>query len=223
MQSARPSDPVVHHEHLDTTRAFAELFGQVDDPPATTTATTAQPPNEFRQEREAPEVGQRLRELRDNFNPTTIRKSSKAHGTFNKHQNNQERFILYLYQNSPAYVTQELRQSLDDISAEIDNSTVKARHRRYARTGGKKSLQQRKEDYHIDLLRTEISSFLGEPGTAPPRQVIHFEALEGNVDAFMNFITAMRKENGGLMKSGSYASLRSSFTYLFRRYRYTPS
>jgi hypothetical protein len=39
----------------------------------------------------------------------------------------------------------------------------------------------------------------------------------------MNFITAMRKENCGMMKSGSYASLRSSFTYLSPRYRYTPS
>jgi hypothetical protein len=123
MHSARPSDHVVDHKHLDTARTFAELFGQVDDPPitttATTTATTTQPPNESWQEREASEVGQRLRELYNNFNPTAIRKSSKAHGTFNKHQNNQERFILYLYQNSPEYITQELHQSLDNISAEI--------------------------------------------------------------------------------------------------------
>jgi hypothetical protein len=45
-----------------------------------------QPPNDFRQERGAPEVGQSLHELQDNFNPTTIRKSSKAHGTLDKQQ-----------------------------------------------------------------------------------------------------------------------------------------
>ena len=145
------------------------------------------------------EVWQCLHELHDNFNPTTIQKSSKAHGAFNKHQNTQEHSILYLYQNSPEYVKEELRQSRDDISAEIDYSTFEIKHPWYACSGNKKSLKQRKEDYCIDLLCTKMSSFLGEPDTAPPCQVIHFEALDGNVDAFIIFFTAMREENGGLI------------------------
>jgi hypothetical protein len=40
------------------------------------------------------QIGQRLANIRDNFNPENIRKSSKAKATFKKHQSNHERFIV---------------------------------------------------------------------------------------------------------------------------------
>ena len=43
--------------------------------------------------------GQRLQHMRENFNVESVRKSSKAPKTFTKHQNQNELFILYLFNN----------------------------------------------------------------------------------------------------------------------------
>eukprot|EP00804_Cyclotella_cryptica_P020114 CCRYP_020133-RA/>CCRYP_020133-RA protein AED:0.24 eAED:0.24 QI:0/0/0/1/1/1/2/0/687 len=104
---------------------------------------------------------------------------------------------------------------LDDANAGIDFSPVELQFHRYRRNGGKKSLEERKADFRQDILRNVISSFIGEPGTTPPRDVADLPALKANVDIFIKYVTDTRKENGGIMKSGSYASFRASFTYLF--------
>jgi hypothetical protein len=163
------------------------------------------------------QIGQRLANLRDNFNPENIRKSSKAKATFKKHQSNHERFIVHLFEKRPDLLHPEFRDSLQDTVTEIDYSDVEQRYRRYQRNGGKKSLEQRKADYRIELLRVHVADALGTPGTNPPRQTVNLELLEHNdINAFLNYITTVRKPNNGLFKSNGYTSFRSSLTYLFR-------
>ena len=73
---------------------------------------------------EEDEIGQRLAELRTCMNPESIRKKSRAQSTFNKHPNNNERFIIYLWEMKSEYVNDELRSALDDATADIDYSSV---------------------------------------------------------------------------------------------------
>ena len=88
----------------------------------------------------------------ENFIPAAVRKSSKADSTFNKHQNNQERFILWLFRNRPEFVTDKLRRALAELDSNIDYSPVEKQFRRYCKNHGKKTLQQRKDEYLKDLL-----------------------------------------------------------------------
>ena len=79
-------------------------------------------------------------------------------------------------------------------------------------------------EYRVKMLRGEIWDALGVPGTDPPTQIIKFELLEADVDCFLEFMASIRKKNGGLvLKPGAHQAFRSSFTYLFHRYRYIPS
>jgi hypothetical protein len=153
----------------------------------------------------ATQIGQRLADIRNNFNPENIRKSSKAKATFKKHQSNHERFIVYLFEKRPDLLHPEFRDSLQDTVTEIDYSDVQQRYRRYQRNGGKKSLEQRKADYRIELLREHVADALGTPGTNPPRQTVNLQLLEHDIDAFLKFITTVRKPNNGLFKSNSMA------------------
>ena len=88
--------------------------------------------------------GQRLEHLRQNFNPQNVLRASKATSTFNKHKSNNERFILYLFENKPDLLHTELAEALQDIDAEIDYSRVVSSHRRFQRNGGTKSIEERK-------------------------------------------------------------------------------
>ena len=111
----------------------------------------------------------------------------------------------------------EISQALDDINTCIDYSGVEKQYRR-----GKKSLDERKEDHRIELLREEISDAIGEPGTTPSRRTIDFNALNKNINVFIEYLTnECRNEDGGIQKGTSYTGQRSSLTYLYRRYRET--
>lgn len=131
---------------------------------------------------------------------------------------------MYLYyENNPEVLHADFRENLDDINTEIDYGPINRGHSRYIRHGGKKTLPQRRYDYRMKLLREEANHALGTPSTTHHRQSIKFEVLENNVDIFLEYLTTMRKQNGGLFKPGAYSAYRSSFTYLFHRYKYLPS
>jgi hypothetical protein len=130
--------------------------------------------------------GPRLAAYCEHFNATiNICKSSKAEKTFTNHQNNHTRFILWLYENNRQYIIDELAHSLDDII--IDYSPIINRHSRYRRNGGKKSLEERRQEYRIKVLRAEISAWLGTPGTTPVGDVVNFPALVSNLDVFLDY------------------------------------
>ncbi|KAL7502104.1 hypothetical protein ACHAXN_000178, partial [Cyclotella atomus] len=148
-------------------------------------------------------VGQCLANLRANFTPENILKASKAENTFRKHQSNNERFI-----------------QLDDIVADVDYFSVISKYGRYRQNGGKKSLEDRMRDYKISLLRAEVKEALGVPGTAPPQPTVNFDLLTQDINIFLTYIAEMRSENGGLLKPGTYASFRSSLSFLFFCYKY---
>ena len=105
---------------------------------------------------------------------------------------------------------------------EIDYSHLKARHRRYIRQGGKKSLEARKEEWRIILLKSVVKGYLGPPGTSPPRRAFVLDALTSDVKIYMNYITDKVKAGGSLVKPDVYKRCQLSLTYLFTRYRYTP-
>ena len=129
---------------------------------------------------------------------------------------------MYLRETNSEYVN-ELKRALDDATADIDYSSVQRQFWCYQKGGGKKTLQERKADYRDAIIRDVISEFLGEPGTTPPKNVLDLNALVANVDIFVKYLTDAHKGNGGLLKDGSYASNRSSLTYLFPRYQHVSS
>jgi hypothetical protein len=151
-----------------------------------------------------------------------VRRKARSESTFDGHQRNNKRFLLYLYENKPELLVEALRRQLDDANAEPDYSEVERRHPEYVRRGGEKSLDERKEEFRQNLLKEVISDALGAPGTTPRQQVIDFVAFTADVDTFVNYVTEIRKDDGSLNKAGTYAGHRSSLTYLFRRYRYSP-
>jgi len=147
---------------------------------------------------------------------------ARSASTFDRHQRNNIRFILYLYENKPDLLVEELRRQVDDANAEPDYSEVERRYPEYVRRGGKKSLDERKEEFRQNLLKQVISYALGAPGTTPRQQVIDFVAFTADVYIFVSYVTEIRKDDGSLNKAGTYAGHRSSLIYLFRRYRYSP-
>ena len=107
----------------------------------------------------------------------------------------------------------------------MDYTSVINLFRRYRRNGGKKSLDEGKANHCLNQLRAEIGAALGVPGTIPPCQTVRLDMLENVMDFILKYLTDTRKRktNGGLLKLGAYASLRSSITYLFHQYRYVPN
>ena len=132
-----PTDPAIFTDH-DNHDGMAHLR---DDESNDQVAATTETP------------GQCLAHLRQIFNPENVLRSSKAPATFNKHKSNQERFILFLYENNPELLHQELIEALDDVDAEIDYSTVVSSHRRFQRNGGTKTIEERKAERRIKVLR----------------------------------------------------------------------
>ncbi len=159
------------------------------------------------------------------FTAEIVRRSSGAHDTFTKRQNHNERFILYLFETEALhpFLHDEFLHELTDINTAVDYSDVINKYRKYRRNGGKKTLEERKEECRIKLLRDHIAHTLNTPGLQPRGQTVNFDALENNVDVFVNYLTTCRRNGVDVMKPKTYSGLRSSFTYLFRRYRRTTS
>lgn len=215
--AANNFDGVVRNDNFDSARL---------------NATPAPEPNLANIRQESMNI--RLERLRAQLNPEGIRRASKARSTFQKHQAENEMFVLFLYENYPQLVDDSLCHSLDDIKAGIDYSDLVSSHRHYCQKG-KKTLQQRKNEYRIKLLRSEIGSALGVPGSRPPRRTVDFQAFtdydadRGNPpdpnisatgpDIFMEYVSSKKKSDGGVVKGRVDLGYRSSLTYLFKRYR----
>ena len=71
---------------------------------------------------------------------------------------------------------------------DIDYTDLENRHAKYIRSGGKKPLEQRKEEYRFKLLRGTVGGFLKKPGTRPPRRAFDLEALSSNVNVYLQYI-----------------------------------
>ena len=83
--------------------------------------------------------GERLKEIRSNLNPDGLLKHSKATSTFAKYKGYNKRFILYLYKKRPDLLDPGFARVMDNVDANIDYSTVEARHRRYKQHVNKKT------------------------------------------------------------------------------------
>jgi hypothetical protein len=162
------------------------------------TSPTSPTSNNDPNDDESDPIRRRLAEYRAKFNPESIRKSSKVSSTFDKHQSNHKRLPVWLLDNKPEYLHDEFLQQLNDADAHVDYQVPTHSHTTYRRRGGNKSLEVR----IMKCLRVEAKKALGTPGMPPPHPIVRFELLEGDVDCFLNFISSIRKENGGLLKSG---------------------
>jgi hypothetical protein len=91
--------------------------------------------------------------------------------------------------------------ALDDANTEPDYSEIEARHALYQKRGGKKSHDERKEEYRKKLLLLVISDALGKPDTTPPEEVVDFVALTANANIVVEYLTSMRKADGGINKA----------------------
>ena len=161
-----------------------------------------------------------LRRIRGLFTPAGMLAHSRSASTFKKHQSENERLAVYFWLDSSkhVYLTPELLRELADADVAIDYTYLENRQAKYVRSGGKKPLAQRKEDYRLELLRGIVRGFLGKPGTRPPRRAFDLEALSSNVDVYLQYIADKVKADGSLMKPGVYKGYRSSLTYLYQRY-----
>ena len=80
------------------------------------------------------------------------------------------------------------------------------------------------EDQRVKELREEVKEALGRPGMPPARATVKLADLESDCGVFiLDFLVDVRKENDGLLRSGACCAQKSSYMYLFRRYRCTPS
>jgi hypothetical protein len=70
----------------------------------------------------------RLLRIRQHFNATGVRRKARSESTFDGHQRNNKRFLLYLYENKPELLVEAFRRQLDDANAEPDYSEVERRH-----------------------------------------------------------------------------------------------
>ncbi len=104
----------------------------------------------------------RLAQTRQAFTAAGVFKS-KAKPTFDFHQRNNVRFVLYLFDYHLQYLKEDLAHELYDAAADPDYSSVEASHPVYQRRGGKKSIDERKRDYRDYLLRGIIFNYLGQP------------------------------------------------------------
>ncbi|KAL7511432.1 LOW QUALITY PROTEIN: hypothetical protein ACHAXN_008391, partial [Cyclotella atomus] len=154
--------------------------------------------------------------------------NSRASSTFAAHQRNNERLILFLYDGvgesgvSGKYASMladELCHCLDDIKVKPDYTSVIASHRKYSRAKGKRICSRER----MTIWKAScISSFLGPPGLTPPCQTVIFDAFTASADTIAQFLTTVKSNDNGIKKGQIYASYRSSMTFLFRRYRYSP-
>ena len=164
--------------------------------------------------------GARLQEVRQEFTAAGVLKASKAKATFTKHQSNNVRFIIYLYKHHQHMLHKEIIEPLDDVTTEVDYTSVEQQYRQYKKNGGKKSLDQRKAEYLVGLMKAEICDALGDPGTTPNRPTINLDVFNENITIFIEYLTTeCRNVDGGIQKETSYTGQRSSVTFLYRRYK----
>ena len=73
-----------------------------------------------------PVPGIHLQQMRDDFTPTNVRRSSRAPDTFAKRQNENERFILFLFDREEyhPFLNQQFLHELQDEEATIDYTPV---------------------------------------------------------------------------------------------------
>lgn len=166
----------------------------------------------------SPAAGFTLQKIRDEMTPQGVRRRTRAVSTFKKRTAANEIFILWLYNHHGNLLHQTFRETLDDISTDPDYSPVTERRKKYT---GKKTIEERKEEYLNSLMREEINNALGDLGQEPPQLTVNFDQLCENVDVFLEYLCDKKKANGGLMKPSVYKDYRSGLTFLFRRYRYT--
>ena len=172
------------------------------------------------------EPKEHLGELQGSRIPKNGRHSPTVENTFTKRQRDNMKFILFLFENEEfhPYLHEPFLHELQNINTNIDYTEVRDKQRMYRKNGGKKSLQERENEYRRNLLRKHIEYSLNSPLKAPRTQTVDLPALEKNVHVFAKYIASANEiYNKKLRPVAFYMSLRVGLRYLFMRYKYSPS
>lgn len=145
-----------------------------------------------------------------------IEKNTRTKSTFNTHQNENTRVIVWLFYNHKHVIHDELCSTLQDIIETVDYDTMLSRKYR-----GKKSVEERKNVYLFQQLRDKVAEVLGTPGsTTNKKTVTLFDQFVADPKIYVDYLAKRRKGNGGLMKPSVYKSYRASLSFLFWRYEF---
>ena len=159
-----------------------------------------------------------LRQIRAEMSVEGIEKNARAKSTFNTHQNENTRFIVWLF-SIKAYrvvIHPDLRNALKGIIDTVNyDEMLKKKYR------GKKSEAERKKHYLFNQLRKKVAEFLGTLGSDETiKPTLLFSKFVENPKIYSDYLSKRRKSNGGIMKPNVYKSYRASLSFLFWRYDY---
>jgi hypothetical protein len=160
--------------------------------------------------------GMNLSSIRSSMNLTNIKSKTRAKATYNKHQLENERFILWLYnheQHCNLCLAHDLVEKLDDLKASV---VVPANMKKRWRKLSEEDKAIRAKGYEESILRGHIKECLGAAGHPPDGPTVLFDGTTAEV--FAEYLCAKRKHNGCLLRPGGYKGMRAGLSYLFRRY-----
>lgn len=168
---------------------------------------------------EEEQVSDLLRAIRNEMTVEGIKRNTRAKSTFDTHQNENTRFIVWLFYNHTHVLSADLRRDLQDMIDTIDYDTMLKRKYR-----GKKTVEERKQHYLFNQLRAKVGEYLGTAGSETNKTTVLFDQFVADHEIYVDYLCKRKKSNGGLMKPSVYKSYRASLSFLFWRYDFqTPA
>ena len=132
-----------------------------------------------------------LRLIREEMTVEGIEKNTRAKSTFETHQNENTRFIVWLFHNYEGLIHNELSRDLHEVIETVDYDDMLKRKYR-----GKKTVEERKHHYLFQLLRNKVAEFLGTPGSSIKKDTVKFNEFVADHKIYVEYLTKRRKSNG---------------------------
>lgn len=184
--------------------------------PATEQAPSAPKKKKVRRRYQKVVASPSLQQLRDNMTLDSVKKKTKADSTFYKHQLENVQFIVWLYKSK--YRDMCLVPDLiQDLAERLENQVFDNKFLRRHQKLTPEDLDLKKAKYNYTLASKFLrDKCLNAGGHKPFRQtVLHAQIT---ADVYGDYLCEKRKANGSLLRPNVYAGLRSSLSYLFKRY-----
>jgi len=116
----------------------------------------------FGEDEQDEQLSDLLRQIRAEMSVEGIEKNARAKSTFNTHQNENTRFIVWLFSIKAyrVHIHPDLCNALQGVIDTVNyDEMLKKKYR------GKKSEAERKKNYLFNQLRKKVAEFLGTPGS----------------------------------------------------------
>lgn len=119
---------------------------------------------------EGEQVSDLLRAIRNEMTVEGIKRNTRAKSTFDTHQNENTRFIVWLFYNHKHVLSADLCRDLQDMIDRIDYDTMLKKKYR-----GKKTVEERKQHYLFNQLRAKVGEYLGTAGSETNKTTVLFD------------------------------------------------